>query len=786
MSKPQPNYNDMDGETFSKMWDTIKDKKTDFTLDEVNKFQKAFDDPEFRKLFASYMEEIQDPSYREETEQYISQLEGEDKVPAGKELIRPTSGFVAKTKKVDKDGKDTDKVFINIVYSDKINKPVSSNSKEGTHWSLPYSLGPPHMEKDHTGDATYPAFDCCYHPSVIDISNANSKFKNLLVQTAIDGIEEAYRKQKQDVKLNKDFRILKGIGYKSGKIPTLLVDKASKEKWNDTGISSTSKDIDNNTAKKDEVKKDEVASKAPSKVAPAPAPATTTQAPVAAPAPAAKSKDVISQPAIKKGFLNSSSKPSSPPKNSLVREVSPDEVDQIKSKTIVNKVPKESETDANPKHPIYTVKERGSLGLGDFENSKNKVFSNRPSELIYTFHVSAIKSAAGLNLDVAEKEIKLTYEDIYDLTLVLPYPVFDKKGAAKFDKSAKTLTVTLPVKPHVASNYTTSPSSEPEVKESEKVDAADNTISNTKEEKNNDNNNNDKANAVKHNRWVNKDNLLEEEEKNRQLKGMIKKLEQEALLNPPTPPAVPVTSKTNEISEEILSSDDTSEPFIASAKFDGFKAGYKFQKGELGIGYYIDSKQKKVNKLKSTTATSSTSSSTKVNDENIRNDNNANIETIPFDVKQTKTTVSLLVQVANILISSVKISFENKSFTVSFDSIDNGKTTKYGTKFDLCGSIDPSKCSYDVANKNMVVILMKADEKYWQDRLAVPDSSYNPSATTSISAATTSNSMSSGSSSSIKSPAASKVNDKVENVQDEVLNNIRNMTFKSDVLFELD
>ena len=36
-----PSFNDIDGDTFTKMWDTIKDKKTDFTADEVNKFQKV-------------------------------------------------------------------------------------------------------------------------------------------------------------------------------------------------------------------------------------------------------------------------------------------------------------------------------------------------------------------------------------------------------------------------------------------------------------------------------------------------------------------------------------------------------------------------------------------------------------------------------------------------------------------------------------------------------------------------------------------------------------------------
>jgi hypothetical protein len=34
------------------------------------------------------MDELQDPKNREETEAYISQLEGEQKVPEGKELIR--------------------------------------------------------------------------------------------------------------------------------------------------------------------------------------------------------------------------------------------------------------------------------------------------------------------------------------------------------------------------------------------------------------------------------------------------------------------------------------------------------------------------------------------------------------------------------------------------------------------------------------------------------------------------------------------------------------------------
>jgi hypothetical protein len=51
-----------------------------FIIDESQKFRKAFDDPEFRKLFSQYMDDLQDPTHRAETETYISQLEKEDKV----------------------------------------------------------------------------------------------------------------------------------------------------------------------------------------------------------------------------------------------------------------------------------------------------------------------------------------------------------------------------------------------------------------------------------------------------------------------------------------------------------------------------------------------------------------------------------------------------------------------------------------------------------------------------------------------------------------------------------
>jgi hypothetical protein len=81
----------LDEATLQSLFDRAQRSNPDgmkFTPEESDRFRKSFEDPEFRKLFAEYMDELQDPKNREETESYISQLEGEQKVPEGKELIR--------------------------------------------------------------------------------------------------------------------------------------------------------------------------------------------------------------------------------------------------------------------------------------------------------------------------------------------------------------------------------------------------------------------------------------------------------------------------------------------------------------------------------------------------------------------------------------------------------------------------------------------------------------------------------------------------------------------------
>jgi dynein assembly factor 2 len=106
---------------------------------------------------------------------------------------------VAKTSKELKGDKSSkEKLFLNIVQSDKIDVPSKTSTPKGNNWSVPYSLGPPHMEKDKNGENA-PCFDCCFHPDAIASGVQHKEFKDLLVHTAIDGVQGMYKKQGQDV-----------------------------------------------------------------------------------------------------------------------------------------------------------------------------------------------------------------------------------------------------------------------------------------------------------------------------------------------------------------------------------------------------------------------------------------------------------------------------------------------------------------------------------------------------------------------------------------------------------
>jgi hypothetical protein len=193
-----------------------------------------------------------------------------------------------------------------------------------------------------------------------------------------------------------------------------------------------------------------------------------------------------------------------------------------------------------------------------------------------------------------------------------------------------------------------------------------------------------------------------------------------------------IDNKTSNDNKQNISNINTKK-FIASSTFAGYKAGYCFKNGDDGIGYYIDYKQKQADTPTQTAIPEAKSDNTKdesskgTKNEDIQSEtissmldeveisnSNVDLKEFPFDIKQTKQAVVLLVQIGDIIASSVSLSLTSSSVDVRFKSIYNDITEEYGMGFDINGVIKVSACKYDVVMQNMVIVLVKEEEKIWE------------------------------------------------------------------------
>lgn len=159
---------------------------------------------------------------------------------------RPQPGFVAKTHKIIKSGASNEKVFLNIVQSEKVALPTKTKAPKGDCWSIPYTVGPPHMEKDKKGENAS-CFDVCFHPEALELSEDHQDFRDLLVTTAMDGVEEMCKRQRVEVQLERKFHIVKGIKYKEGQVLTMMIASQHKESWKSSSPSGSSSNISPST-----------------------------------------------------------------------------------------------------------------------------------------------------------------------------------------------------------------------------------------------------------------------------------------------------------------------------------------------------------------------------------------------------------------------------------------------------------------------------------------------------------------------------------------------------------
>jgi dynein assembly factor 2 len=401
------------------------DNKVNLTKEEFHRIEKAFEDKEFRNLMADYVSEISDPKHRAEQDEYIRQLEEQNDIPQGKGILRPEPGFVMKlkfSKRKKKEGgissNGSEKMFVNIVHSKEVGQPVYAIStvkdrdgKSGRHWSIPYTLGPMRMEADNK-KSLVPTCDCCFHPLTLIYASKNTAYRDLIATTVIEGVTGQFKAVNEVVEIEKNYLVLKGIQYKNGKPPPMMIDKEKSFKSSTTAalsLSSSSKYPTENKTKKEKIQENTGNS------------STTTSC-------------------LSKGFLLKESK-------SRKKKCNDGSSNIDKQMTMFDKGG--GKTKDGEVIPYYEIIERKEFDLADHNNIEGlKKPSSRPKTIIIRIRLPGIHSTKSVDIDVSEERLVLKCprpDNNYSLSIKLPYPVSSDEGTAKFDKESHTLTVTLPV-----------------------------------------------------------------------------------------------------------------------------------------------------------------------------------------------------------------------------------------------------------------------------------------------------------------------------------------------------
>lgn len=359
------------------------------------------------------------------------------------------------------------------------------------------------------------------------------------------------------------------------------------------------------------------------------------------------------------------------------------------------------------KKPRYTMKERGKVEMGDFQSNKAKVTSNRPAEIIYTFEVPLAVKPANISLDVEERILKLSYEQVYDVTINLPYPVHDKKSSAKYNCKLKTLTVTIPVQAATIQYYESSiPTAVSEVAEEVKDDLSSSKVSKRPE-------------VAVHSKWVSSEVSEKEKESNKQMTEEIQRMAESARIVEEINRNVASYKPSTPLKEIEPEASYIGMPFLPSAKYSGSRKGYVFKTGDEGLGYYLDQPNKSTKNVSHAPnqPVASALPSSSIQQE-------ATPLTFLFETRETVETIALLVQVPNIVKQSAKVSFNTTSFSIKFQAPDETKNENiltYGMYFDqLRGVINASQSSFDIASENMVVIIYKEVQGIWTGSDDIP------------------------------------------------------------------
>ncbi|KMQ96926.1 protein kintoun [Lasius niger] len=204
--------------------DVYESRKKDWedlevSREELENITECLKKEEFRKLLIEYAEEVSDPNNKRIYEKEITQLEKERGVDVT--FVNPEPGYVIKTS-VNGDRK----CFLNISKNAVVGRPTSQPSYEqghrGLQWSIPYTLIPPRDDFDKK-NVRCTVFDVVFHPDTIYLASKNTRFREIVNNTAMDGVENNFK-----VKLDRKNLKFPKINFKGITHPT-VIRKPSKE-----------------------------------------------------------------------------------------------------------------------------------------------------------------------------------------------------------------------------------------------------------------------------------------------------------------------------------------------------------------------------------------------------------------------------------------------------------------------------------------------------------------------------------------------------------------------------
>ncbi|KAI9207863.1 pre-RNA processing PIH1/Nop17-domain-containing protein [Polychytrium aggregatum] len=367
--------------------------RTGFTFKiEYLKIEKAFKNPEFRKMFGEYCQELQDPKVRELYEAELTALEAE----RGNNIrfVKPIPQLVLKTR-FTRDPPDSfvfafakvnTKVFINICTSTEIQPATErSDSKgRGQNWSIPYSLAAPKEDccRDNTRCVV---FDAVFHPVTMEIGQNNPRFQKMLMGTAVEGIQRQF-----DVLLGSEatwtFPKMKSKG-----VPTQTIIR---------GAAPISDPIN---------EKDTFFHELQNSSKPLPAPALS------------KHRSVVHNER---------------PPNSASTSTSDDSATAQVLDTLASQ---------GIETPSYTLVHRGAIDYSHFTSQKVRDLPTRPEYLVLKVELPRMETVQEAELDVTARQVTLSVPSKYRLSVDLSFEVDQDNGSAKFIKKTRCLELVLPV-----------------------------------------------------------------------------------------------------------------------------------------------------------------------------------------------------------------------------------------------------------------------------------------------------------------------------------------------------